>query len=310
MIIKPGLRDFFWIAAGAVITLALVLVLIHFREDQSPVAQLALKSKRAELAGKMRLSLALASEAGNGAVMATTDRDSQNFADQARAATILVEQNRLELTELLQKGGTKSEDELLAKFSQNFKEFQRIDKNLLDLAVQNTNLKAYRLAFGPAEEVLKEMDTELTRIAEKINASTKDSCRVQQLVDEIRISALRIQTLLPPHIAEESDSRMDKLESLMAREDRIIRKNMEDLAEMLKPTGDSKGLAAAAARYARFGEIKAQIIKLSRANTNVRSLAIALNEKRKVMLAGQDTLALLTQAIEQEPVHEVPVNPR
>jgi hypothetical protein len=39
-------------------------------------------------------------------------------------------------------------------------------------------------------------------------------------------------------------------------------------------------------------------------------LAISLNEKRKVMLASQDTLALLVQAIEQEPIYGVPVNPR
>ena len=57
-----------------------MLVLMHFREDQSPSAQLAFKTKRIELAGKMRLALALASEARNNAVMATTDRDSHNFA--------------------------------------------------------------------------------------------------------------------------------------------------------------------------------------------------------------------------------------
>ena len=166
------------------------------------------------------------------------------------------------------------------------------------------------MAFGPAEEVLKEMDTELTRIAEKAAGSAKDSCPMQQLANEIRIGALHIQTLLPPHIAEENDLKMDKLESLMAREDRNIRKKLEDLAGLLKSSGDSKDDEAVTARYAKFREIKAQIIKLSRENTNVRSLAISLNEKRKVMLAGQDTLASLVQAIEQEPIYGVPVNPR
>jgi hypothetical protein len=310
MITKPGLRDFFWIAAGAVVMLALILVLMHFHQDQSPVAQLAFKTKRIELAGKMRLELALASEAGNSAVMATTDRDSHNFADQARAATKLVEGDRRELTELLHKGGTKNEEELLAKFSQTFSEFQRIDKEMLNLAVRNTNIKAYELAFGPAKETLEEMNTLLLRIAEKASRPAKDSCVVQQQTNEIQIGVLRIQALLPPHITEENDLKMDKMEALMAREDRNIRKNMKDLAGLLKSSGDGQDVEAVAARYAKFSEIKMQIIKLSRENTNVRSLAISLNAKRKVMLEGQDSLSLLVQAIQQEPIHKVPTNPR
>ena len=199
---------------------------------------------------------------------------------------------------------------MLIKFSHTFTEFQRIDKDLLSLAVRNTNLKAYKLAFGPAKEVLEEMDTLLMRIAEKVAGSIKDSYRVQQLANEIRIDALHIQALFPPHIAEESDRRMDTMEALMAREDRNIRKNLEVFAELLKSTEDSKYTAAIAERYAKFSEIKAQIIKLSRENTNVRSLAISLNEKRKVMLAGQDILASLVQAIEQEPIYGIPVSPR
>jgi hypothetical protein len=310
MIIKPGLRDFFWIVAGAATMLILVLVLMHFREDRSPTAQLTSKTMRAQLTGKMRLSLALASEAANNAVMATTDRDSRNFADQAKEATKLVEQSRMELTEFLRNNGTKSEDELLTKFSQTFIELQRIDKDLLNLAVRNTNLKAYSLAFGPAQEALKEMDASLVRIAEKEAGSAKDSCTAQQLTNKIRISVLRIQTLFAPHIAEENDRKMDKLESLMALEDRNIRKGLEDLTGLLKSSGDSKDVEAAKACYAKFSEIKTQIIKLSRENTNVRSLSIALNEKRKVMLVAQDILASLLQAIEHEPVYSVPVSPR
>jgi len=67
--------------------------------------------------------------------------------------------------ELLATGGTQGEKDLLAQFATAFAEFQRIDKDLLALAVKNTNLKAYNLAFGPAATRLKEMDTALARLA-------------------------------------------------------------------------------------------------------------------------------------------------
>jgi hypothetical protein len=314
MTIKPGLKDFFWMAGGAVVLLALILVLLHFHQEKNAAAQLAFKAKRVELVGRMRLALASASEAEKSAVMATTDRDSQTFADQARAATAAVARGREELGELLQTGGTESEEDLLAHFSQAFAEFQRIDKDLLDLAVQNTNLKAYSLAFGPAAEVLNEMDAALSRIvAQNADSTSPDARQVMQLADDARIRTLRIQTLLPPHIAEESERKMDELEALMAKEDLAVRKDLEGLASLLKSSG-SPELETTASCYAKFTEIKAQIIKLSRENTNVRSLAISLNQKRKVMLMCQDALAALEQAIQQESIAGVtygtPIHPR
>ena len=113
----------------------------------------------------MQLDLASASEAEKSAVLAITDQDSQTFADLARAASAKVEQERRELEELLATtGGTQGERELLAQFAGSFAEFQRIDSELLALAVQNTNLKAYSLAFGPAAGAIKEMNASLSRL--------------------------------------------------------------------------------------------------------------------------------------------------
>ena len=314
MTMKPGLKDFLRMVAGAVVLLAILLVVLYFHQDRNAAAQLAFKAQRVDLVSRMRLDLTSASEAEKSAVMATTDQDSQTFADQARAATAAVERARQEMGELLRVRGIKSEEELLAQFSQAFAEFQRIDKDLLDLAVQNTNLKASALAFGPAAEVLKEMDTALARIVARNASSTSPEARhVMQLADDARIRALRVQTLLAPHIAEESDQKMDELEAQMAKEDLEVRQDLEGLAALLKP-GASPDIETAASRYATFNGIKAQIIKLSRANTNVRSLALSLNQKRKVMLMCQDALTALEQALQQEPIpgvtDQTPVRPR
>ena len=127
------------------------------------------------------------------------------------------------------------------------------------------------------------------------------------------ISVLRIQTLLPPHIAEESNQKMDELESQMAKEDTQIRKNLDKLMGIAK-LRQNADLTKAISSYAQFSQIKTRILALSRENTNVRSLSIALNQKRKAMFLCQDTLNKLQQAILDEPIKGVtyghPARPR
>lgn len=301
-------------AAGAAFFGAIILVVMNVPQKQTPAARLALQDRKIEIVDQMRLALASASEAEKSAVMATTDEDSQTFADQARAATASLEQERAQLGELLGANGSSRENELLAEFSKTFADFERIDHELLNLAVQNTNLKAYRLAFGPAAETLKEEDDALAHIVQaRADSDSPENKKVILLADDARISSLRILALLPPHIAEESDQKMDEMEARMAREDRAIRKDLADLAA-LKGLAEDTDVATAAARYASFTDLRSQILKLSRENTNVRSLAISLNQKRKAMFLCQDALSALEQAIEQEFISGAadltPVNPR
>ncbi len=312
MTIKSGVKAVLWMVPGAALMLVFVLVAAHFYKEQNPAEQLAFKARRVDLVGRMQLALASASEAEKSAVLAITDQESQRFADQARAATAQLEQERRELEELLKAGGTQSEKDLLARFSQVFTEFQRIDNEVLSLAVKNTNLKAYSLAFGPAADALKEMNAALSRLV-AAHADSPEAKKVMLLAFGAEISALRIQTLLPPHIAEESDQKMDVLEAQMAKEDKQVRKDLDGLAALPELSGNTD-LATAASRYARFTKIKTQILALSRENTNVRSLAISLNQKRKVMLLCQEALNALKQAILEEPVRGVtygsPAHPR
>jgi hypothetical protein len=291
-------------ALGSVLLMVIAVVLLLGCEPPTRppdrAGQLAFKAKRVELVDKIRLSLASASEAEKSAVMAVTDADSQTYANQARAAAATVEQTRNELADLL-KTCSQNERDLLAKFSQAFAEFQRIDKELLDLAVENSNLKASSLTFGPAAAALNEMDAALARLATTNAADAK----IVRLADDARIAALHIQTLLPPHIAAASNAEMDKLEATMAKEDREVRQSLQALATM-PALSNNTDLMTAASNYDHYSEIKAQILKLSRENANVRSVAISLNQKRNVMFQCQDALAALENAIQQEPVAGVP----
>lgn len=307
MTMKPGSKDVFWMAFGAAMLLVVMLVVLHVQKGQSPAEQLAFKAKRVDLVERMRLALASASEAEKSAVMAITDEDSQKFADQARAATTEVDRGGKELGDLLQVGGTANEKELLAQFSKVFAGFQRIDSDLLVLAVKNTNLKAYSLAFGPSADALQGMDTALGGIVAK-SAAAPEARNIVLLAFGAETAALRIQALLAPHIAEESDQKMDELEARMTREDQTVRRDLDELAKLPTFSGDTD-LETATSDYAKFNKNRTQILALSRENTNVRSLAISLNQKRKVMLLCQDALAALQQAILQEHIAGVNYGP-
>jgi Four helix bundle sensory module for signal transduction len=289
-----------WEAAGGAIVLVLLVTIVTLELHQNPAAQQDRKARRQQIAGQLRLALASATEAEKSAVLATTDVESEQFAAQARAASVEAEQKRAELAGLVD--GIAREKELLAQFSQTFSKYKQIDEELLALAVQNTNLKASALLFGPLAEASSELSAALSRL---ISASAKSSApnarNVMQLAASAQAGAFRIQVLLPPHIAEESDKKMDELEGRMRQADETVRAALHALNAAV-PQGGRADAEAAAASYARFTSLKEQILKLSRANTNVRSLALSLNEKRSVTISCQATLAALETAIAEEPI--------
>jgi hypothetical protein len=312
MIAKTSTRDVLWIVFGAVLLALLLWLALHFQGNQTPAELVAFKAKRIDLVERMRLDLASASEAEKSAVMAVTDEDSQKYADQARAATANVDRERNDLAHLLDTGGTSREKNSLAQFAKLFTDFQAVDKELLVLAVKNTNLKAYSLAFGPAADAITQMNDSLSRLVTK-SANSPDARAAALLAFGAETAALRIQVLLAPHIAEESDAKMDAMEARMTKDDQEVRKDLDGLAALPMFNGDAD-LATANSAYARFSEIRAKIIPLSRENTNVRSLAISLDQKRKVMFLCQDALASLQQAIADEPIpgvnYPTPSSPR
>jgi hypothetical protein len=310
MTIKSRLKDASWYAGGVLVLVAAVLLALHYHWSEGIAAKEVTRVRRLELVERLSSVLSSSSEAEKSAVMAVTDEESQEFADRARAASAEVEQTRDELAKLLETGGTRTELDLLSQFSRSLTEFERIDRELLDLAVRNTNLKAYALDFGPAAEALAAMDGALSRILKESATSTDPAARrVMLLAAEAQSGAWRIQALLPPHISEESDRIMDELEARMATEDRTVRSDLEALAA---PLGSGNlDLEKAMSSYARFTELRTQILELSRQNTNVRSLIISLNQKRKVVQMCKDALDSLAQTIREETLNDrEPMSPR
>jgi hypothetical protein len=297
---KPRVEELLWMGAGAVLLAVVLFVGWHLRGGESPAEALAMKATRVDLVGRMELALARASEAEKSAVLATTDIDAQRFADEARTATREVESERAELEALSSKSGTGRERDLLGKFSGFFTDLKRVDDQVLGLAVKDTNLKAYALAFGPAMERATEMEGALDRVAAK-GTGSPDAREFLRLALGAKVAVLQIQAMLPPHIAEESDAKMDEMEASMKMSESAAQEDLDGLAALPKMKADPD-LERAISAFARYGELKKKILALSRENTNVRSLALSLNEKRKAMTVCLDALASLKSVILEEPI--------
>lgn len=245
----------------------------------------------------LRVLFSKATDASNRAVMADTDEGSSQFARDATATKRLIENDVAALAPLLQRRGYAEETRLLDQFRHQFSEYDKVDRSVLALAVENTNLKAQRLSFGSAREAADAFRTSLERVVPK--AAAKDRCRVGELVSKAVLAVRDIQVLQAPHIAEADDARMTQMESDMARQEATARASTKELAGLVE-AGDGSALAAASAALDRFSSTRVELVKLSRQNSNVRSLELALRVKPPLTQACDESLRALQEALAKE----------
>jgi hypothetical protein len=246
------------------------------------------------LGADLLVQLTKAADASNRAVMADTDEASIKFAREAEQATQAVQTDTDALRPILQGLDYANETRLLDEFNNRFGEYRALDRSILELAVENTNLKAQGISFGPAQEAADAFRDSLAALAPLEPA--KDSGRVEALVATAVADVREIQVLQAPHIAEPDEAAMTRLEKRMAASEAAARSALKTLAGLVQSASRPK-LAAANAALDRFTGLNAEIIALSRRNTNVRSLALSLGKKRTLTSACEDSVRALQDAL-------------
>ncbi len=233
-----------------------------------------------------------AADASNRAVMADTDEASVAFAREAEQAKQAVQVDVDALAPILQSLGYSVETQRLEEFGRRFAEYHVLDHTILELAVENTNLKAQRLAFGPGQEAADAFRDALEPLAARDAA--KEAWHVKALVATALASVREIQALQAPHIADADHDVMTRMEKRMAASEAAARSALETLAPLVQ---SRPRLATAHAALDEFMSVNAQVIALSRRNTNVRSLALSLNQKGKLTVACEESLRGLREAL-------------
>lgn len=244
------------------------------------------------LASDALVQFEMASDATNRSVMAQTDAESSQLATKAREARSKVQSDVDSLRPLLESLDYADERARLKAFEQDFAEYVRLDETILGLAVENTNIKARALAFGPARAAADAVNDALLKAVPTASSNWRAKALAYEAISAVR----ELQALQAPHIEEPQEAVMDTLETRMTSAASRATEALTALKAAVAPDGRAS-VADAEAGVNRFIELNTQIVQLSRRNTNVRSLALVMEQKGEHMSACERGLQALADAL-------------
>jgi hypothetical protein len=275
--------------------LGLLGLLAGCRGDPTTVMTRLEESRR--LVATLRLDFQQMADASNRAVMANSEEASAAAARDSQAATSAVEKDAAKLAELLQGLSYANEAGVLSEFKARFSEYKALDTRIVNLAVENTNLKAQALAFGPASEAAGVFAASLDAARSRLPSKALD--RAELLITQALLAVREIQVLHAPHIAERDEATMARMEKQMLELDAKARTALTALTSLASEEA-RPSLTDALAALDRFKATSAQIIELSRRNTNVLALDLSLRQKPALVAACNRPLVALQAALALE----------
>ena len=282
-----------WAALGLVAVL--LSMIIYYRSTPLEFQNVPhVLAQKLETLSALRINFLKSIEAEKLAVMAETDEASLAFADESKRAAEAVEADLNELTRLIGMHPAADESKLLQEFEAAWEQVRKIDRVILDLAVQNTNLKAFRLSFGKGREAVE-------RFEDALNALTQDvtDARLIHAASNALSAELKILTLHAPHIVSPDDEEMNRIEQVIHTKKEIVQRSLTILAGMASADKHTYVYEAEAADR-EFTAVTGTVIKWSRQNTNVNSLNISLDRKKKATALCEAALNQLHAAFNRQ----------
>jgi len=251
------------------------------------------RTEARRLVSDMRINFAKASDASNRAVMADTDEDSIKFAREAEAAIEAVSAAIPTLARHLSGLAYPGNADQLARFQERFESYRTLDRKILKLAIENTNLKAQHLLFGPISQAANELCGALESLGSIVPAGPHRP--LNDAAVRAQLAVREIQVLQAPHIAEARDPEMDRIEQQIALRQAIVREGLLSIEKNGHPP--MPALKAAKVSFEAFETLTSKLIALSRQNTNVRSLELAMRQKPTLTSACDAHLVSLQDAL-------------
>ena len=284
-----------WIYA---IMLTIFSIISHFSSTKSLEDTYKDSIGKQEILSQIRINVLKSSELEKEAVMALTDEESKTFANQSSVASSEVEQNLKRLHTIIDGSSLQNEKKLIVEFDGCWTDLRKLDQTILELAVQNTNLKAAALSREKGGEAIGRFEHALGQI-DQYSTHTSKEVQIEKSICRAITDSLTIYNLHSPHIAEANDEKMDQIEAqIKSKKNEVIM----SLAQLSEFTGEEskESLLQAKAAFSDFMNVTATVIKLSRQNSNIKSLEISLGQKRKVTAQCDEVLSAFQEAVQGE----------
>ena len=260
--------------------------------------------KRAE-ALRLRVAILESIRAEKNAVISNDDEESKRYQDLALKHNATAHEILNDLRKRIDTNGSAEEKRLLEEVARRCEQRQAIQREMLALAVQNSNVKAYQTnttkmldtvqAFQRTlQGLLRAIDQDLADPQNRDNpvkvASLQKKARYAEACQALMIDLHRH---LDFHInAIEAD--MNRLEATLKQLDKELNASLTTLQATLEAK-DRPVYDQAIAAYNTFKQGESEVLKLSRSNSNVRSSDLTLNKLNQLTT---ETLTPLTQLVE------------
>jgi hypothetical protein len=288
------------IALALIITLLLSLLTLYFSrflgQDARYATVISNTAKVIEVISRMRINLLKSTDLEKGAVMAITDEESRTLAEQSRKSADDVERDYNELKVLIDSAKIDKEIKLMKEFNDNWSNFRMIDRELLSLAVENTNIKAANLSYNSAAQAIENIERLLSELMD-VPKTDHERAQMARLAYQAVTAAFMVYSLEAPHINEAEDKKMDELENLMAANEKKALNALRDLSRLTNQHGRTIFNDVSSA-FSKFMEVHKEVIRLSRMNTNIKSLQLSLGRKRNVATQCEAILNSLQDTVQ------------
>lgn len=250
------------------------------------------QAREEKLIAVIQQTLLASVEAEKSAVLATTDEESTSLADESKRLTTEIDRLRGELRPLIVADQNPAAVKKLDAFDAAWADFVKIDQGLLALAVANTNLKAARLTAREGAAALDRFVAALTVLQSR--AADPELIRA---LSRASVSALNVQALLLVHIPAPEAAEMTGLEQRMDTLSGEVDKALAQLGA--SGLASAEEMTTATAAWSEYRRILADVVRLSRQNTNVFSFDVSVHEKRtatRQCLAALGELAAVVES--------------